>query len=546
MIVSRSGAALQRLTEARMSVPRWTPASEISRREKFLLKRLEHRRRLFAFLREHRLDLFDDAFQDELAGMYRESDEGKEPVAPALLAMAILLQAYTGASDGDAVELTVVDARWQMVLGVLGSEEPAFSQGTLQRFRERLIAHDMDRRLLERTVELAKKTRGFDFKKLPKTVRLAVDSRPLTGAGRVEDTFNLLGRAARKLLACAAAIVDRKPSELAVEVGAPALAASSVKRGLDIDWNDPEQKAEAIKTLVLQIDRLETWVRNQLGNEAAEPPLSEQIATLAQIRQQDLEPDPEGGGPRIRRGVAEDRRVSVEDPDMRHGRKTKSRTFNGFKSHLGADLDTSLVLACGITPANKHEAEALPAIIEDVGRYSERNEIGELHIDRGYVASEHVQALVAKRVPIVAKPWESRPGELFDKADFKLDLGRLTITCPAGQTEKIQFGTVAKFPGEACDACLLRPRCTDASPGRGRTVAIAEDERFQKKLRLAISTASGRARLRQRVGIEHRLAHHARRQGHRARYLGVRKNVFDARRHAATLNLDQLRLAEAA
>lgn len=58
----------------------------------------------------------------------------------------------------------------------------------------------MDRRLFERTVELAKSTKGSDFKKLPKSVRLAVDSRPLAGAGRVEETFNL-GHASRQLLA---------------------------------------------------------------------------------------------------------------------------------------------------------------------------------------------------------------------------------------------------------------------------------------------------------------------------------------------------------
>ncbi len=92
-----------------------------------LLERLEKNRRLFAMLRLHRLDLFDDAFQDELAAMYRDGGEGKVPVAPALLAMVLLLQAYTGASDADAVEMTVVDARWQMVLDVLGAEEPAFS-----------------------------------------------------------------------------------------------------------------------------------------------------------------------------------------------------------------------------------------------------------------------------------------------------------------------------------------------------------------------------------------------------------------------------------
>jgi hypothetical protein len=52
--------------------------------------------------------------------------------------MVLLLQAYTGVSDAGAVEMTVVDARWQMVLDVLGAEEPAFSQGALPAFRERL------------------------------------------------------------------------------------------------------------------------------------------------------------------------------------------------------------------------------------------------------------------------------------------------------------------------------------------------------------------------------------------------------------------------
>ncbi len=176
------------------TVPRWTPSLTISKREKMLLKRLEKNRRLFAMLRLHRRDLFDGGFQDELAAMYRDTGEGKVPVPPAQLAMVLLLQAYTGVSDADAVEMTVVDARWQMVLDVLGADEPAFSQGMLPAFRERMIRHDTDRRLLERTVELAKTTEIFDWKKLPKTLRLAVDSRPIEGAGRVEDTINLLGQ----------------------------------------------------------------------------------------------------------------------------------------------------------------------------------------------------------------------------------------------------------------------------------------------------------------------------------------------------------------
>lgn len=546
MIRSGVAASLRRPPEAAVSVPRWIPDSKMSKREELLLKRLGRTRKLFAFLREHRRELFDDAFQDELATMYRDTGEGKQPVAPALMAMALLLQAYVDAGDAEAVELTVVDARWQIVLGVLGSDEPAFSQGALSAFRQRMIAHDMDRRLLERTVELAQRTKAFDYKKLPQALRLAVDSRPLSGAGRVEDTVNLLGHAARKLLECAASLSHRKPADLAAEVDTPALVASSTKRGLDIDWNDPAQRADAIKLLVAQIDRLESWVREQFGADVDGPPLVEHLETLAQLRAQDLEPDPKGGGPRIRRGVAEDRRVSVEDPQMRHGRKSKSRTFNGYKSHLAADLDTNLVVACDITPANRPEAEALPRIEQDVGRYRDRNAIGELHIDRGYIASDNVLQLHNRRVPVIAKPWFPREGARFSKKDFVFDLGRMTITCPANNSQKIQLGTTVHFPAKVCAACKLRRHCTGAAKDKGRSVSIAADERLQKKLRLAIATPDGRQRLRQRVAIEHRLAHHARKQGTRARYLGVRKNLFDARRHAATINLETIQFANAA
>ncbi len=284
----------------------------------------------------------------------------------------------------------------------------------------------------------------------------------------------------------------------------------------------------------------------KLGDAAERPPLSEQLATLAQLREQDLEPDPEGGGPRIRDGVAPDRRISIEDPDMRHGRKSKSQTIKGYKTHLGADLDTNLIVACAVTPANKPEADALPTILADLARYSERNAIESLHIDRGYLASEAVRTLAGRRIPIISKPWRPKANVLFAKSNFKLALRRLTITCPAGQIEKIRLGTVVHFPAEKCDPCAMRSQCTDAALGSGRTVTIAADELLQKKLRSAIATPVGREALRERVRIEHRLAHHARKQGPRARYLGVRKNVFDSRRHAATINLEQLQLAEAA
>jgi hypothetical protein len=77
------------------------------------------------------------------------------------LALATLLQAYCHVGDRDAVELTVMDKRWQLVLDCLGAELPPFSQGTLFNFRMRLMAHILDKVLLERTVALAEQTGGF-------------------------------------------------------------------------------------------------------------------------------------------------------------------------------------------------------------------------------------------------------------------------------------------------------------------------------------------------------------------------------------------------
>jgi len=504
------------------------------------MKRLVRTRKLFGFLRAHRHDLFDDAFEAELAAMYRDSGAGKDPVPPALLAMATLLQAYHGMSDAEAVEMTVVDLRWQLVLDRLGADEPAFSQGALSDFRARLIRHDMDRRLLERTVALAQSTKAFDAKKLPKTLRVAIDSMPLEGAGRVEDTINLLAHAARKVIRAAAAVLDRTAEDIARAAGAPMLGESSIKKALDLEWSDLQQKAGAVVTIVEQLDALETWVAKHLPEQAKHPPLSDLLATLRQLRDQDLEPDPSGGGARIRDGVAPDRRVSVEDAEMRHGRKSKSKRFNGYKRHIAADLDTDLILACAVTPANRPEEEAAPLLRDDIARLPERCEIASLHIDRGYIGSVLVNDVLDRRGEVLCKPWVARNGKLYSKSDFVINMRNRTIQCPAGEIEHFEPGSVVEFDPEACARCPQRARCTMASPASGRTVSIAEDEQLQHRLRKLTAAPKGRQRLRERVAVEHRLAHLGRKQGRRARYLGVRKNLFDVRRAAAIVNLETM------
>jgi hypothetical protein len=525
-----------------MRIARWAPSVAPTTQEQFLLKRLDRVRKLLGFLRLHRHELFDDEFQDELAAMYRTTGAGKAARPPAMMAMATLVQGYLGISDAEMIELTVVDLRVQMVLGCLGAEHPPFSQGALQEFRERLIAANLDRRVLERTVELAKATEAFDPRKLPKTLRVAIDSSPLAGAGRVEDTFNLLAHAARNVVRCAAGLLGWSHEKVSRQAGIPLLIPSSIKRALDIDWNDPVEKADAMQTFARQLDSLQSWIARQLPAELATPPLKEQIETLVQIRRQDLEPDPQGGGSRIREGVAADRRVSIADKQMRHGRKSKSKRFNGFKRHIAADADRGLILACAITPANRPEDDAMPSLTVDMAHQGLA--VDHLLIDRGYINSTLVDDVLARRGKIVCKPWKSHNGSLFPKSAFTLNIRDRTIACPNGQVQGFSLGTVVEFDPDVCDRCALRAQCTTAEFGNGRSVAIAENEPLQQRLRTQIRTAAGRAALRERTMIEHKLAHISQRQGNAARYVGVRKNTFDLRRASAIQNLETLHRSE--
>lgn len=526
---------------------RWLPPVEASPYEERLLKRLTRVRALFGFLRRHRHELFDAAFQEQLEGMYRTTGAGDEPNPPALLCMAVLLQGYVGASDAEAVELALVDLRWQMVLGCLGATTPPFSQGGLQAFRERMIAHEMDRVLLDRTVALVRSgamTEG-EGRAVSKALRAAIDSRPLAGAGKVEDTINLLGHAARCIVQLVSKLTERDPDEICRKAGIPLLLAPSIKAGLDLDWSDPKQKAIAVQIVEQQVSSLQRWVERHLDDVMTEP-LGPYIEALGQVRAQDLEVGPDGGT-RIREGVAPDRRISVEDSQMRHGRKSRSKRFDGYKEHIARDLDFPAIVACAVTPANRPEELGAVPIAEDIERQQLR--LVELHIDRAYVNSPVVDDVFASGGIVLAKPWGQRahrPG-LFAKSDFKIDLRAKIITCPAGEVESFEPGDTVQFDPEACGACPLRSKCTQAASGNGRTVSIAADEARQRKFRSLQQTTPGRGRLRERTAVEHALAHIAARKGYRARYVGVRKNLFDLRRASAIQNLEGLhRMALAA
>jgi len=405
----------------------WNPPIALSPEEQKIVARTQKARKFFVFLRTIRHELLDADFQQTLAKSYSPEPGGKAPVDAGVLALATLLQAYCHVSDQDAVELTVMDKRWQMVLDCLGAEHPPFSRGTLFHFRLRLIAHNLDKTLLDRTVALAEQTGGFGARQL----RAALDSTPLVGAGRVEDTLNLLA------MRCGRRWASRprrwtRPPRCSWSTRAWSWSGKAVSKPHWISIGGTHgtgQRAPPSPGGGGAVEKLARAAATPCGAGVAHPGCAgdHRADCRAGYRARP------GGGPgarRIKQHVAPDRRISIEDADMRHGRKSSSKTFNGFKEHMALDLDSKVTREVVVCPANQPEHEAVELLAEELEKGPG---LFQLDIDLGYMASPRMAHWAAQGVHIIARPWP-QSGPLFTKDDFTLDFPHGTVTCPNGQT----------------------------------------------------------------------------------------------------------------
>ena len=174
------------------------------------------------------------------------------------------------------------------------------------------------------------------------------------------------------------------------------------------------------------------------------------------------------GRPTIRKGVAKDRIVSHSDPEMRHGRKSASRRFDGHKIDVVTDEKSELVLGVDIRAGNASDGEGAAPLLNKV-QGVEGIEVETLLGDMAYsdgdtrVAVEDAGATLVAKVPPVSNK------ALFPKTDFVIDAQAATVTCPAGVTaadarshtdHKGRPGLRFVFPAEVCAACALRASCT--------------------------------------------------------------------------------------
>lgn len=501
---------------------------------------------LFTVLHRERDRLFPDEMFADLF-----SDRGRRSVPPSVVATVMVLQRLEGLSDREAVERYCFDNRWRFACGVGGYDGDgwaSFSHTVLVDMRARLQASADPRRLF-RVVLDAASAAGLVG------ARRVLDSTPLYDAVATMDTITLIRSAVRALLKVAGTDLE-SDLRAVLSSGDDYL---SLGKPL-VDWEDPAGREQLIDSRA----RDGFACLAVLDGRELSPGVAEAGELLATVLGQDLEHPEAGEGAgagvfRIARRVAKDRVISTVDPQARHGHKTASRGFDGYKGHIAIDPDTEVITETVVSAGNVGDAAVAADLVGDLGEepageaapdavegaagqqpgpvvYGDAA-YGSSAVFLDHLASARIQSRCKTQPPSAA-------GGMFTKDRFGIDLQAGTVTCPSGATATIRRDThgdgTARF-GSACRSCPLRAQCTTSAAGR--TISVGRYEQRLAEARAAQTDPAWRDDYRAtRPKVERKLGHLMRRKhgGRRARMRGRDKIDADFNLLAAAHNIARL------
>ena len=406
-------------------------------------------------------------------------DNGRDSVPPSLLATALLLQTHDKVSDAEAKARADFHLRWKVASGIEVEDRP-FAKSTLQVFRAQLILHDKVREAFESGLRLARES-GYLKKR---SMKVALDTTNILGRGAVKDTCNLLADGIVKLMRALAAVEQSRVKEWGKARGYEGYLGSSVKGEAAIDWSDKRARAALLAEIVADADRLLELSQQAQGVLAENGEERQQIVAAAELLGQWLLQDVErtDDGVSLKDGVSRDRMMSAHDPEMRHGRKSSSKRFDGHKAAIVVDTDTQLIAAVEVLPDNAPDNSGALELVEqsetDTGVPVEEA-MGDAAYGDGNTRQDFADAgrTLTARVP-------GRPARKHSpKEDFNIDLEAGSCTCPAGQVTRTmvpagrrtgQTGRTYRLEAFRFDAAVCGV-CARCGPGAWRQKRVRDE-----------------------------------------------------------------------
>jgi len=511
---------------------------------------------VFAFLAEHRRQLFPDSFTADLF----PSRTGRPSLPADLVGSVLVLKELYDLSDPQTADALSYDIRWKVACGrSLG--QMSFDPSTLVYWRKRIAESRRPDRVFDAVAEVIAATGILRGRR-----KRCVDSTVFDDAVATQDTVTQLVAAMRKVARVvpgAGQVISRVCRLDYSRPGKP-----------PIDWDDPAAKEKLVSDLVNDALAVLAELAGP-GAPQRDAAAADALGLLALVAGQDVEPaegsDGTDGRWRTARKVAPDRVISTVDPQARHTRKSKSKRRDGFRGHVAAEPQTGLVTDCemtmaagpgstdaenGVTMAGRDrfagtpgstgpgEAPDAPAGTGDsAGPDADGPQDARLEVygDSAYGSGEARAAYRDAGHDTVIKPGPLRPAVPggFTIDDFTIDEQAGTVTCPAGLTRPMTRTRTVTF-GAACSGCPLRERCTTARDGRSMTIHPHED--LLRAARAQARTDDFKKAYPTRSAIERIIAWTATCNGRRIklRYIGTAKNDAWLHTRCAAINLRTL------
>ncbi len=458
-----------------------------------------------AFLADHRHDLFPDAMFEDLF----TSKRGRPSIPADTVASVMVLQALEGLSDREAARALTDRISWKVACG-LALDEAGFDYSVLTYWRTRLRQSERPERIFEAVRSVIDATGVLRGKH-----RRALDSTLLDDAVATQDTVTQLTAAIRRVRRV---VPEARQVELVAhdydDPGKPLIA-----------WDDDLARAALVDGLVNDAHSLLDACATSDADGASA------LGLLALVAGQDVELEDDHW--RVVRGVAQDRVISVVDPETRHMHKSRSDYRDGYKAHVAVEPETGLVTATALTPANAPDGSTGVALLEGEAP-------AQVLADGAYGSGGTLSALREAGHTLAVKPFPTHsavPGG-FTRDDFVVDEAGGTVTCPAGQVATITPRRHVKF-GRRCATCPLRSRCTNSKDGR--VLHLTEHDAELVESRRAWREGDFKDDYRQfRPMVERSLAWLVADNHRRVRFRGVEKNQFGLSLRAAAINLRRL------
>lgn len=484
-------------------------------------------------------EICDSILPDEIFdGLY--SDRGRPARSPSLLTRLLLLQLRDGRSDEQIVEDLYCDVRVRYMCD-FGFDQTPIHPTNLVYHRLRLLYGTIYRDQIAEIKEsgFSKKDSPVQdvFDKIkeaaiglgilnPENAQL-IDSTAILGRAAVMDTYTLIWNGIRDTIKQYAGGAGEGAADLLTRLRRQDYLQDIPKPR--IDWESAAARAELLQDLVS--DATEVL---GAGLSLEDKELEVVLAQLAKLLAQDTVIG-EDGTPEIKDGVTRDRQISTKDPDMRHGRKSESKRFNGYKGTITADPESEMITAVDVMFANGHDSAATVPIIE---QQIESGTCPPMLIgDRAYATEESRHEAMKLGVAIVTKPNSTSSQAAFGKSRFEIDMMSRKVVCPNGRIRPI-VGKSVTFSGRECALCPYSDACLDK--GGKRTITIREHEALQRDAEAFAATQTGKDLLALRPGIERIIANWVRNGVRQARYFGQPKVWLQAVLCAIACNLGKI------